>query len=197
MKKVVFIIALLFINCTKEIDAYSLSTYNSEGNLNFYVEIPAGTNKKYEFDTEAKKLIINKIDNKDRIIKFLPYPVNYGFIPSTKSKKENGGDGDALDALLLSESIVKGTVVEVAPIGVLRLIDNEEEDYKILCVPVDESRKLLNISSMEELAKKHPAALKILELWFLNYDDDKLFFKDNRAWGNRKEALKIINESKN
>ena len=48
----------------------------------------------------------------DRIVNFLPYPANYGFIPSTFMDKKKGGDGDALDILLISEHMVTGTVVD-------------------------------------------------------------------------------------
>ena len=41
--------------------------------------------------------IIDKKNGEERIVQFLPYVGNYGYIPSTFSDPEEGGDGDALD----------------------------------------------------------------------------------------------------
>ena len=59
------------------------------------VEIPAGTNQKIEFDYKDGTFKVDQIDGKDRVIDFLPYPGNYGFVPGTLMDKERGGDGDA------------------------------------------------------------------------------------------------------
>ena len=93
-----------------------LKTFSKNGFLQMVVEIPAGTNKKIEYDKNINEFFIDKIDGVDRVINFLPYPGNYGFIPSTKMDKERGGDGDALDILLISESINTETILEVIPL---------------------------------------------------------------------------------
>ena len=75
------------------------------------VEIPAGTNHKIEYDPSTDSFENDKKDGKDRVISFLPYPGNYGFIPSTLMNKDRGGDGDALDILVIGESEPTGTVL--------------------------------------------------------------------------------------
>ena len=58
------------------------------------------------------------------------YPANYGFIPRTYA-----GDNDPLDVLILcQEAIYPLTLVECYPIGALRMIDNNEEDEKIIAI---------------------------------------------------------------
>ena len=104
-------------------------------------------------------IITNQPDikyGKTRIIDFLSYPGNYGFIPSTLMSKEIGGDGDSLDILVLSQSIATGTVIEVNPIAILTLIDNGEIDSKIIAVPTNKNNRIITATSYEELESKYP-----------------------------------------
>lgn len=91
-------------------------------------EIPAGSFTKYEINAENGQLIV------DRYVSMpVRYPANYGSITSSA-----GGDGDPLDALVLTrDSIYPGAVIEVRPIGVLRMVDDGEADDKIIAVPTD------------------------------------------------------------
>jgi inorganic pyrophosphatase len=60
------------------------------------------------------------------------YPGNYGFVPHTLSK-----DGDPVDVLVANtRPIVPGAVINVRPIGVLRMEDESGGDEKIIAVPV-------------------------------------------------------------
>ena len=70
---------------------------------------------------------------KDRVVNFLPYPGNYGFIPSTMMSESAGGDGDALGYFSdFAESMTTGTVLEVIPIAALMMVDGGEIDTKII-----------------------------------------------------------------
>jgi len=140
-------------------------------NIQMIVEIPAGTNKKIEYNSNNNTFKVNKINQKDRIIDFLPYPANYGFIDSTLMNKENGGDGDALDVLLISEALSTGTIVDIFPIGMLVINDNNENDTKIIAIPVEKKLQIISVDSFKELEDNYPAILKIIQLWFLNYKE--------------------------
>src|SRR5690606_18639853 len=118
-----------------QIDYDQLPLLSENGYYQAVIEIPSGTNKKYEYNVTTKTFEIDQKNGRDRIINFLSYPGNYGFIPSTLSDKTKGGDGDALDVLLLSEAHQIGDVVEIIPITMLKLLDQGEEDYKIIAVP--------------------------------------------------------------
>ena len=60
------------------------------------------------------------------------YPADYGFIPRTFC-----GDGDPLDALVLSqEPVFPMTIVEARAIGVMRMRDEKGVDDKIVAVSV-------------------------------------------------------------
>lgn len=181
---------VLTTGCNLKVDYYQVSSFSENGAVNAVVEIPSGTNSKYEYDSDLQEFVIDQENGIDRSINFLSYPANYGFIPSTLSDKKEGGDGDALDILVLSESLKIGTIEEVLPIAMLKLIDNGEHDYKIIAVPFDKSNRIVNAASYTELKKNYPAVIEIIELWFLNYNKkDKAFVE---GWGNELEAFNEI-----
>jgi inorganic pyrophosphatase len=58
------------------------------------------------------------------------YPANYGFIPRTYAD-----DNDPLDVLVLcQENVDPMTLVECYPIGVITMIDSQQNDEKIIAV---------------------------------------------------------------
>jgi len=138
-----------------------------DGTVNMVVEIPAGTTAKWEVSHSGDEMEWELKDGKRRIVHYLGYPGNYGMIPGSLQDPETGGDGDALDVLLLGNALPRGSVVAVRPIGVLKLIDTGERDDKILAVPVE--GPLAGIRSLEDLDAELPGARTIVETWFTNY----------------------------
>jgi inorganic pyrophosphatase len=157
------------------------------------IEVPAGTNKKIEYSDSENTFRIDTRGGKKRIIRFLPYPTNYGFIPSTRSDVSEGGDGDHLDVVLLSESLDTGTVIDVIPIAVLKLLDNGEKDFKIVCVPIEMDKQIITAFSLSELERDYPAIIEILNLWFTNYDNKDAL--EIAGWGDRQESIQLIQNS--
>ena len=93
------------------------------------IEIPAGSKKKYELDKQTGLLRLDRI-----LYTSTHYPANYGFIPRTYA-----ADNDPLDVLVLcQESIVPMTLVRCYPIGVMKMIDDEQEDEKIIAIPFND-----------------------------------------------------------
>lgn len=137
--------------------------------LQMVVEIPAGTNQKIEYDYTDGTFKVDQIDGKDRVINFLPYPGNYGFIPSTLMDTERGGDGDALDILVIGESVATGTTLSVIPIGALLLRDHGEIDTKLIAIPADPARQVIKTEDFMSFALEYDAARRIIEDWFQNY----------------------------
>lgn len=165
---------LLLFSCKpnfsiRNIDFLDLPTYSESGNLQVVIEIPAGTNHKIEINKITGVFENDSINGAVRIVDFLPYPGNYGFIPSTLMDKERGGDGDALDILVIAESVPTGTIMEVYPIGVLLLEDGGEQDSKIIGVPVDSSLNILQAYDFPTFMIEKQAAKRMIEDWFLNY----------------------------
>ena len=93
------------------------------------IEIPKGGKNKYELDKETGLLKLDRV-----LYTSTHYPANYGFIPRTYAE-----DNDPLDVLVLcQEDILPLTLVECYPIGMLNMVDNNEQDEKIIAIPVRE-----------------------------------------------------------
>lgn len=90
------------------------------------IEISKGSKKKYELDKETGMIILDRV-----LFTSTHYPANYGFIPLTYA-----GDFDPLDVLVLcQEDIEPLSLVECYPIGVIKMIDHNEVDEKIIAIP--------------------------------------------------------------
>jgi len=90
------------------------------------IEIPKGSKKKYELDKDTGLIKLDRI-----LFTSTHYPSNYGFIPRTYAD-----DNDPLDVLVLcSETLDPLTIVECYPIGVVKMVDNQEVDEKIIAIP--------------------------------------------------------------
>ena len=104
---------------------------NAPEELNLIVEIPTGSQNKYELDKEYGLIKLDRV-----LYSPLHYPGDYGFIPQTL-----GEDNDPLDGIvMMSFPTFPGTLMTVRPLGMLRMVDQGERDEKILCVPVDDVR---------------------------------------------------------
>lgn len=191
MKFILTLIFIILISCeSKNVETYPMKS--EDGFYHAVIEIPAGTNTKYEFDAETITYEIDQRDGKDRIIQYLPYFGNYGFLPSTLSARAKGGDGDPLDIIVLSESVPQGTIIQVIILGTIKLMDNGELDYKIIAVPADEQLNVLKVKTLSELKSQHPSILQIMEIWLTNYDSDSL---EIEGWLNEVETEKYILEN--
>lgn len=189
-----FVCFFSVFNCEEKLDYNKLPFKISDGVFNAVIEIPAGTNKKFEYNKTTKSFEIDKTDGQDRIINFLPYLANYGFIPSTCYDLKKGGDGDPLDVLVLSENVPTGAIIEIKPIAMLKLLDNGELDYKIIAIPYDINKRILDIKNLEELSIRFPEVKTMIELWFLNYNkgDEAIII----GWANKKVTLEEIFKNK-
>ena len=150
------------------------------------IEIPAGTRQKWEVAHKSGQLEWEFKNGKPREVKFLGYPGNYGFIPQTLS-----GDGDALDIIVLSESVTRGDVLNVRVIGMLKLLDKGEKDYKVIAVLDGGAFKKIN--SLKEMLLKKPNVIPIIRAWFEGYKDSgKIVFM---GYENKAKTIKYVEES--
>ncbi len=181
VKKIIsiYIFCWIFSSCSTEKKEITKLT----DNYSAIVEIPAGTNKKFEYNYKTETFEIEVINGVERIIDYLPYPGNYGFIPNTFMDPEIGGDGDALDVLIISESIQQGKKIEINPIAILKLLDQGEEDHKVIATLKD--------SKMSFSKDSLPNSVRtIIQTWFCNYKGpNKMEFI---AWGDKEDAINEI-----
>jgi inorganic pyrophosphatase len=105
------------------------------------IEIPKGSKVKYELDKETGLLRVDRV-----LYSSVIYPASYGFIPQTL-----GDDHDPLDVLvLMQEPVVPLAILRVRPIGMMTMLDQGENDEKIISVHLDdpEYREYTNIGEL-------------------------------------------------
>tara|TARA_B100000780_G_scaffold260813_1_gene212817 strand:+ start:60 stop:734 length:675 start_codon:yes stop_codon:yes gene_type:complete len=149
---------------------HSYEAFNKDQTINVVIEIPAGSNEKWEVSKVDGTLRWNFSNNSYQVIKYLPYVANYGFIPQTIYPKKLGGDGDPIDVVLLGKKIKRGKVIKSKILGIMLMTDDGEQDDKIIAIPYD--GKIFpqnNLENLEDLKKNYPGVLKIIETWFYNY----------------------------
>ena len=126
----------------------------------------------------TEKIKIEKIDQEiPRKIKYLSYPFNYGIIPQTILTTEEGGDGDALDVVLLGEKLKRGSIEEIIILGALNFIDSGDNDLKIIAIN-ESSIIFKNIKNFDDLENNYNGVLDIIKLWFLNYKGQNRVYYD-------------------
>ncbi|AJC92298.1 inorganic pyrophosphatase [Campylobacter subantarcticus LMG 24377] len=126
--------------------------------LNAVIEIPYGSNIKYELDKESGAIMVDRV-----MYSAMFYPANYGFIPNTLAD-----DGDPIDVLVLNEyPIQAGAAIPCRLIGVLLMEDESGMDEKLLAVPVSKiDPRYDSIKSLDDLPK---ASLDKIKNFFETY----------------------------
>lgn len=140
---------------------------DKQGRVQVVVEIPVGTNAKWEVSKSSGNLEWEFKNNKPRVVKYLGYPGNYGMIPRTLLPEKSGGDGDPLDVIVLGPAVPRGTVLKTRLVGMIRMLDGGEQDDKLIAVMLDSH--FGDIKSLEDLKRRYNGVTRILDLWFSNY----------------------------
>jgi len=116
--------------------------------INVLIEIPMGSNIKYEYDEEEEIVKVDRV-----LYTSMVYPFNYGFVPGTLEE-----DGDPIDVLVLGNySLIPGTVIEARPVGLIHMQDEEGTDKKIIAVPKDKTdpsfSRIKDVTDIDEPTK--------------------------------------------
>ena len=166
---------------------------DARGAIHAVIEIPAGTTAKFEVD-DGDGLMHWQRDREHgarREIDYLPFPVNYGMVPST-----HADDGDALDILVLGRGMERGHVAKTRVIGVLFMGDADERDDKLIAVPVETAlaNGFTRLHDLPELDEHYPAARTILETWF------SFYWGEGRThvigWGDAAQARQVLERAR-
>ncbi len=152
--------------------------------LSVLVEIPRGSQNKYEYDEERRAIRLDRV-----LYSSVHYPADYGFIEDTLAD-----DGDHLDALVLADQpTFPGCFVRARPVAVLKMEDYNGLDYKILCACADDPRQ----DDVKDLDSVPRHFLSEVEHFFQVYKDLEPGKETTlRGWGTLEEALAIIAEAK-
>jgi inorganic pyrophosphatase len=167
------------------IDAIAIG-HNPPDDVNVIIEVPIGGEPiKYEMDKAAGTLVVDRFLHTP-----MRYPGNYGFVPHTLSD-----DGDPIDVLVANtRPIVPGAVINVRPIGVLKMQDEAGGDEKVLAVPVPKLTKryehVMNYTDMPEIT------LQQIRHFFEHYKDlEPGKWVKVVGWGDAAEAKRLISEA--
>ncbi len=147
---------------------HGIAAFTSDSLVNVVIEIPAGTTQKWEVNKETGQIEWERVNPDSlRIIDYLAYPANYGFVPQTLLPEITGGDGDPVDVFVLGPSIAREQIVSVRIIGIIHILDDNESDSKLLAVGID--NKWLNAGTFQVLVNNYPGVVEILQIWLSNY----------------------------
>jgi inorganic pyrophosphatase len=126
------------------------------GIVNAIIEIPKGSKAKYEIDKDSGLLKLDRI-----LFSSVMYPANYGFIPQTYCD-----DKDPLDILVLcSADVYPMSMIEAKVIGVMHMVDNGEQDDKIIAVAKND----MSVNYIDDLNELPPHAMKEIVRFFQDY----------------------------
>jgi len=159
---------------------------NPPDDVNVVVEVPIGGEPiKYEMDKAAGTLVVDRF-----LYTPMRYPGNYGFVPHTLSE-----DGDPIDVLVANtRPIAAGAVINVRPVGVLRMTDEAGKDEKIIAVPsprlTQRYAHVANISDLPEIT------LAQIRHFFEHYKDlEAGKWVRVAGWGDAAAARRMIEEA--
>jgi inorganic pyrophosphatase len=159
---------------------------NPPDDINVIVEVPIGGEPiKYELDKDAGTLVVDRFLHTP-----MRYPGNYGFVPHTLSD-----DGDPIDVLIANtRPIFPGAVINVRPVGVLKMNDDGGGDEKIIAVPSAKlTQRYLNVHNYTDL----PAiTLEQIQHFFEHYKDlEPGKWVKIIGWGDAAEARLFITQA--
>jgi inorganic pyrophosphatase len=159
---------------------------NPPDDVNVVIEVPIGGEPiKYEMDKEAGTLVVDRF-----LYTPMRYPGNYGFVPHTLSE-----DGDPIDVLVANtRPIVAGAVINVRPVGVLKMMDEAGADEKIIAVPSPRlTKRYLHVTNFSDL----PAiTLEQIRHFFEHYKDlEEGKWVKVAGWGDAAAARQMIRDA--
>lgn len=150
--------------------------------INVIVEIPKGRRSKFEVD---KKSGLIKLDR--YLYSSLMYPGDYGFVPQTLAE-----DGDPLDVLVMvNEPTFSGCLIEARPIGIFKMTDRGDNDFKILAVPNTDPL----CAEIHDLWRVPPHFLREVEHFFGTYKQLEAAVVQSQGWEPVEKAKEEVSKA--
>lgn len=137
--------------------------------INVIVEIPKGSRNKFEIDKNSGLIKLDRY-----LYSSLMYPGDYGFVPQTLAE-----DGDPLDVLVMvNEPTFSGCLIEARPIGIFKMTDRGDNDFKILAVPNTDPL----CAEIHDLWRVPPHFLREVEHFFATYKQLEAAVVQPQGW---------------
>lgn len=155
---------------------------NAPDVVNGIIEIPKNTRAKYELDKESGLLKLDRV-----LYSSMYYPANYGFIPQTYCD-----DNDPLDILVLSQITMETLcIVDAKVIGVMRMLDGNEMDDKIIAVAAND----MSVNHINDVSELPEHFFRELRNFFEDYKKLENKTVVVEEFQNRELARQIIRQS--
>jgi inorganic pyrophosphatase len=150
--------------------------------VNAVVEIPKGSRNKYEYNMELGVFQLDRV-----LYSSMHYPEAYGFIPSTLYE-----DGDPVDVLIvIDQPLQTGIMLEVRPIGILKMQDEKGTDDKIISVAKHDP----TYSTIREVKNLPRHTLIEIEHFFTSYKELEGKHVRSFGWHGAAEAKRAIDRA--
>lgn len=147
--------------------------------VNAIVEIPKGRRNKFEVDKKSGLIRLDRY-----LFASSHYPGDYGFIPQTLAE-----DGDPLDVLVMvNEPTFSGCLIETRVIGLFKMKDNGQNDYKVLGVPHTDPL----FAGYHELNHVPSHFLKEVAHFFATYKQLEGVPIEVQGWASANEAIREV-----
>ena len=150
--------------------------------VNAIIEIPKGSKAKYEIDKASGLIKLDRV-----LFSSVMYPAHYGFIPQTYCD-----DKDPLDILVLcSVDVYPLTIIEAKVIGVMHMVDQGEQDDKIIAVAKND----MSVNYIDDLADLPPHTMTEIVRFFQDYKTLERKNVTIEQLLGKSHALKVIEDS--
>src|ERR1700716_3369359 len=146
------------------------------------IEIPLGSNVKYELDKVSGLLKVDRIIHSAAF-----YPANYGFIPQTYAEEKTPREV----LVLCQEPLQPQALIKARAIGLMTMLDSGASDDKVIAVATNDPE----FSSYIEARDLPPHRLLVLKRFFQDYkqlEGKKVEVEDIRP---AYAAIKVIEKS--
>ena len=145
------------------------------------IEIPTGSQNKYEYDEEKGAFVLDRV-----LYSPMHYPTEYGYLDKTLAL-----DGDPLDILVLTTfPTFPGCIIQSRVIGVLVMSDDKGQDEKLLAVPTEDPRW----KHVQDLKDVSEHVLKEISHFFQVYKDLENKKVAIEGWKDRQFASELYQE---
>lgn len=147
------------------------------------IEIPAGSQNKYEFDKERGVIRLDRV-----LYSPVHYPTDYGYVPETLEE-----DGDPLDIMVLvTFPTLPGCLIDSRVVGVLEMTDDKGVDMKLLGVPIRDPRW----HHVQDLKDVPPHVLREIEHFFKTYKDLEGKTTEVQGWKGVEAASAVVTRAR-
>ncbi len=189
-----FCFILLFTACSEEASMPKITPLPTKltDQIQAVIEMPTGTNQVLAFNVHTKKIEPVSAEIKKSNIPFLPMLGNYGFIASSLKKPKADSSRNALEVLVISASLPIGTLLNIQPIGVLEIMEQDVLKSRIVAIPSDTTLQVMPIVDFKDLLIRYDVAKRMIEDWFLTYQGTSK--TQLVGWQDEKKAIELIEQ---